>query len=61
MTSVGVTTGRRFGDRVEITAGLDEGAEVLARRSVVVTPPPRPQFGPGGSIVSPDPTATPER
>ena len=61
VTSVEVTTGRRFGDRVEITAGLDEGDEVLARRSVVVTPPPRPQFGPGGSIVSPDPTATPER
>ncbi|HHU37729.1 MAG TPA: HlyD family efflux transporter periplasmic adaptor subunit, partial [Propionibacterium sp.] len=61
VTMVEVETGRRFGDRVEILSGLAEGDEVLARRSVVVTPPPRPQFGPGGSIVSPDPTATPER
>lgn len=59
--SADVTTGRRFGDRIEITDGLAEGDEVLARRSVVVTPPPRPQFGPGGSIVSPDPTPTPAR
>lgn len=58
---VDVETGRRFGDRIEITSGLVEGDEVLARRSVVVTPPARPQFGPGGTIVSPDPTPTPRR
>lgn len=58
---VEVTTGRRFGDRIEITAGLDEGDEVQARRSVVVTPPPRPQFGPGGTLASPDPTPSAAR
>ena len=55
---VEVTAGRRFGERIEVTAGLSEGDEVIARRGVVVTPPPRPQFGPGGSFVSPDPTPT---
>lgn len=58
---VAVTTGRRFGDRVEILSGLAEGDEVIARRSLVVTPPPRPQFGPGGALLSPGPTATPAR
>lgn len=58
---VDVEIGRRFGDRIEILAGLAEGDEVLARRSVVVTPPARPQFGPGGTIVSPDPTPSPDR
>lgn len=56
---VTVTTGRRFGDRIEILSGLTEGDEVIARRSVVVTAPPRPQFGPNGQLVSPDPTTTP--
>lgn len=58
---VTVTTGRRFGDRIEILSGLNEGDEVIARRSVVVTPPPRPQFGPNGQLASPDPTTTPAR
>ena len=61
VTVVPVETGRRFGDRIEVTSGLTEGDEVLARRSVVVTPPARPQFGPGGTIVSPDPTPSPAR
>lgn len=56
-----VTTGRRFGDRTEITAGLAEGDEILAPQGVVVTPPARPQFGPGGTMVSPDPSTTPRR
>lgn len=56
-----VTTGRRFGDRTEITDGLAEGDEILAPRGVVVTRPPRPQFGPGGTMASPDPSGTPRR
>ncbi len=59
--TVTVTTGRRFGDRIEIISGLDEGDEVIARRSVVVTAPPRPQFGPNGQLASPDPTTTAAR
>lgn len=51
-----VTLGRRFSDRVEVLSGLDEGDEVVARKGVTVQAPPRPQFGPGGSIASPDPT-----
>ncbi|MBK8462386.1 MAG: biotin/lipoyl-binding protein [Nigerium sp.] len=58
---VTVTTGRRFGDRIEILSGLGEGDEVIARRSVVVTAPPRPQFGPNGQLASPDPSTTPAR
>ena len=54
--AVEVTTGRRFGERIEITTGLAEGEEVVARQSVVVTAPARPQFGPNGTIASPDPT-----
>ena len=53
---VDVTTGRRFGELLEVTDGLAEGEEVLARRSLVVTAPARPQFGPNGTIASPDPT-----
>lgn len=55
---VPVTLGRRFGDRVEIATGLAEGDEILVPRGVVVTPPARPQYGPNGTLVSPDPTAS---
>ncbi|MFT3875742.1 MAG: biotin/lipoyl-binding protein [Propioniciclava sp.] len=58
---VTVTTGRRFGDRVEILSGIGDGDELIARRSVVVTRPPRPQFGPGGALASPDATPTAPR
>lgn len=53
-----VETGRRFGDRIEVLGGLAEGDEVLVAVGVVVSTPPRPQFGPNGQIVSPDPTPT---
>lgn len=58
---VEVGVGRRFGDRVEVVRGLVEGDEVLRPTGVVVSRPPRPQFGPGGSFASPDPTPTPSR
>lgn len=53
---VDVTTGRRFGELVEVTGGVAEGDEVLARKGVAVSAPPRPQFGPNGTLASPDPT-----
>lgn len=54
-----VTLGRRFADRVEVTAGLAEGDEVVVPVGVAVSAPARPQFGPNGTLASPDPTATP--
>lgn len=58
---VGIQTGRRFGDRIEVTSGLSEGDEVEVPKGVVVTKPPRPQYGPNGSMASPDASASPKR
>lgn len=57
-TTADVQTGRRFGDRVEVLSGLAEGDEVLVAVGIIVTTPPRPQFGPNGRFASPDPTPT---
>lgn len=53
---VPVSTGRQFGDRTEITSGLDVGQEILAPRAVAVSEPPRNPFGPAAA--SPSPTAS---
>lgn len=60
-TTTEVALGRRFAGRVEVTAGLAEGDEVVVPVGVAVTAPARPQFGPNGTLASPDPTATPSR
>ena len=59
--STEITIGRRFGDRIEVTGGLAEGDEILAPVGVVVSTPPRPQFGPNGQFASPDASASPSR
>ena len=57
-TQISVTVGRRFGDRLEITAGLNAGDEVETPKSVIVAAPP--VFGPyGPSSAAPSPRETP--
>lgn len=52
---VPVTTGRQFGDRVEIVSGLQVGDELLAPKAVTVSGPPPNPFDPRGTS-SPSPT-----
>lgn len=54
-----VTLGRRFGERVEISAGLAVGDQIVAPKGLIVSAPPRPAYGPNGTFASPDPTGTP--
>ncbi|QIK72868.1 HlyD family efflux transporter periplasmic adaptor subunit [Propioniciclava coleopterorum] len=54
---VPVTTGRQFGDRVEIVSGLQVGDELLAPKAVTVSGPPPNPFDPRGtSSPSPSPS-----
>lgn len=57
--SAEVTLGRTFGQITEVLSGVAVGDTVQVPKGLVITPPPRPRFGPDGTLISP--SASPSR